>query len=592
MLGAFWDSEHPRIGEEVSTPLKDGQFPYTSGYGNWADNGKAAKGSDSMSHLPSDYGPNIHKQIELLQSRADGGVIRTVLRGLHGNEYTESIDNVAAPEAQPSISVHSSIEMHPMKDISVPDIPQLQNKHAKPSAAQYMEKDVSEMAAEIKEPDKLADDDGMVYSRIHGYRIPIRQEDSLSSYRRVLEKLHGAGSEGVDGDDEGNGDGGAHDQTLNGAKMSKKQKNESLNEVWMTHQQIEEEDVQADSTEVGYSVRWANDFLLSSTQWRPLRAVFNSRYHTPGPGAEDEEVELDRVIFFEDIRDHMFVLSPGKVDTIASGIDLDDSTQGFSFRLHQRLVIRCMESLGLLLPLASCSHSLQRRHLNSHLQADNVAAECCPLLDTLRDNLHHDEKDGSSDSIRTSPRQRLLFSQQRICTVNEVLIAKHKLGYSLGFDTELNFSIRLLENILTISTADYKKSKLTTLFNLHVRSVLMQLAVDRWEASYESKSVREGNAFLSTADAESVRSYCRDLVESTVIQDSQPSSSTQDSRYSSPLGSFVAWAAYIRAERQIHQATSKGETDCIPALKVCDIELSCTYCCTHWQPLSFPTLHT
>lgn len=553
-------------------------LPYTSGYGNWVDNGKTARERDSMSHLPSDYGPNIQKQFERWHSKAGSGAIRTVLQSLHGTEYTEDT-STGASEAKSSIPVHSSIEMqHSMKDISVPDMPQPQNKHAKPSAAKYMETAVGEMVSEIKEPENFAEDHGMVYSRIHGYRIPIRQEDSLSSYRRVLDKLQ---SEGFNnGDEEGNGDGG-HDQALNGTKTSKRQKNESvINESWMTHQQIAEEDCQVvDSTEVGYSVRWANDCLLSSTQWRPLRAISNSHYHTTGPGSENEEIELDRVIFFEDIRDHMFVLSPGKVDTIARGIDLEDSTQGFSFRLHQRMVIRCMESLGLLLPLASCSHSLQRRHLNSHLQADNVAAQSCPLLDILLDDLHRVEKDGC-ECLRTSPRQRLLMSQQRICSVNEVLTAKHKLGYSLGFDTELNFTIRLLENILAISATD-KKSKLTTLFNLHLRSVLMQLAVDRWEACYERKSMLEGNAFLSTADADSVRSYCRDLVESTVMQESQ-SSSTQDTRYYSPLGSFVAWAAYIRAERQIHQSSSsKGETECVPAWKVCDIILSWTRFCTH-----------
>ena len=81
----------------------------------------------------------------------------------------------------------------------------------------------------------------------------------------------------------------------------------------------------------------------------------------------------------------------------------------------------------------------------------------------------------------------------------------------MAFDTELNFLIRLLESILTVS-AKGNKTKLTALFKLHLRSVLMQLAVNRWEASYDSKAAAacEGNAFLATADVESVRSYCRD----------------------------------------------------------------------------------
>jgi hypothetical protein len=39
-------------------------------------------------------------------------------------------------------------------------------------------------------------------------------------------------------------------------------------------------------------------------------------------------------------------------------------------------------------------------------------------------------------------------------------------------------------------------------------------------------------------------------------------------QYYSSLGSFVAWAVYIRAERQMHLISSKSDTDCIPVLKV------------------------
>ena len=567
-LGIFWDSEHPRIGEDLSSPFKAGAVSCSSGYGHWADNGNTTENTDSMSHLPSDYGPNIRKRLKLLHSGGAGcDVIRTVLQGLLGEEEKDR-----GFEAK-SVPVYSSNEGDTIKDPAAPEMPQPmpqpQAKSLKPSAAKYMEKDMTEMVTEVKEPEDAAED-GMVYSRIHGYRIPIRQEDSLSSYRRVLEKLHGPTAEDFNGDVEGRGDA-VDREALVGAK-GKRQKNESVNsEAWISPHQISDEDCRLESTEVGYSVRWVHDFLLSSMQWRPLRANFNSHYIATSPGSEDDAIELDRVIFFEDIRDHVFALSPGKIDAIADGIDLEDSTLGFSFRLHQRMVVRCVEALGLSLPLASCSHSLQRRHLNSHLQADNIAAECCPLLDIiLRDNLHSAAMNDreSSSRVPTPPRQRLLISQQRICLLNKVLSSNHKVGFSMGFDTELNFLIRLLESLLTVS-AKGNKTKLTALFKLHLRSVLMQLAVDRWEASYDCKAAAacEGNAFLAKADVESVRSYCRDLVESTVLQDSD-SPGAQDMQYYSSLGSFVAWAAYIRAERQIHLISSKSESDCIPALKV------------------------
>ena len=543
-FGAFWESEYPRIGEDFctlmtsattlpGTDIRTGVAHYQAGYSNWLQRKNLVDAA--VVSLPSDYGPSV-----LLQMEKTANIESSVLKILSGDDDLNQ----------------TILSSSPGEGIVIKE-------------SDFKEKGESEIVASssaaLADPvgldNEVDADDGMVYSRIHGYRIPIRQEDSLSSYRRVLGKLQ-AQHPAVDQEHD------SEEAIAAGAgePKGKRAAADGQTDIWHTWKAIIEEDrllqvAKVDEKrgeELGYSALWGRDFLLSSIQWRPLRALNNRNYILPSESSDMSNIELDRVAFFEDIKDFLFTLPLRDSARPEGKDDIDNLTLGFSFRLHQRLVLRSLEGLGLLLPLSSCSHSLQRRQLNPHLQTDSLDAEFSPPLDIFA--AHRNPAESGNTDAQWDPfryQWQMLSNHQEVCLVSKALATKHKACFCFGYDSELNFIIRVVENILSVHIRK-KLRKLTHQFAIQLRCLLMKLLVDRWELQL-GLSTPSTNAFAFTADVEWVRSYCRDLIEGTVSLEED-----------GPLGSFLVWSSYIQAERRINRAVkSHGVgSDSSAALKV------------------------
>lgn len=216
----------------------------------------------------------------------------------------------------------------------------------------------------------------------------------------------------------------------------------------------------------------------------------------------------------------------------------------FSCRSRQRLIIRSLESLGIFFPLASHSHSLNRRQQNVDLQSRGDIQMLAHLLLTS-------ESDGRTPSVPNL--SDIIRMYELFAFSTESLRHKHMVAFKFGFDSEFNFAIRMVENLIA-SIRKNPNRLVSSSFSIELHCVLIHLLVDRWNCSHSlnKQGGMVSSQLSSLADVEWVRSSCRSIIEST-IELCQMQSEGDQRNTPSPIGSFEVWAAYLQAEQFIQR---------------------------------------
>lgn len=131
----------------------------------------------------------------------------------------------------------------------------------------------------------------MVYSVVHGYRIPVKKDiDTSAEYRRILRQLR----KDVDFDDV--------------EKQAAQAAQKAAGRPRRRRRRDEPEDIESrypPLTQDDGILRWGiNEIKRHNGEWQPLKAA---DYEDQETNLAEEEPE--RVIFFDDIKDYLFPLS-------------------------------------------------------------------------------------------------------------------------------------------------------------------------------------------------------------------------------------------------------------------------------------------
>eukprot|EP01041_Mallomonas_annulata_P001629 gene1629-3160_t len=171
------------------------------------------------------------------------------------------------------------------------------------------------------------DEDILVYSRLHGYRIPLRKEDSGLAYKKILGDLKDLDEDEL--------------TSLSAEDILKKYAVSTSKKSLLSSSLLP-----PPAANDVYVNKWEKEELLSTIQWRPLRPLAES-------DAEEAENQPYRVVLIEDVKPFLFHLSTTYPTYIAQ---------------NGRLVVRALQSLGLYIPYSQCSHCLAvRREVSQSL---------------------------------------------------------------------------------------------------------------------------------------------------------------------------------------------------------------------------------
>lgn len=312
-------------------------------------------------------------------------------------------------------------------------------------------------------------------------------------------------------------------------------------------------------------------------QFRPLRVLL------PRDSAAVEQ-QPERAIFSDDLKSSLF---RADIDTTSSLCD-----GSMRQELKQRLVIRCLQGFGVVLPYCECSHSTVPRSVQVLLDSANT-------VNAEEDVLFHGILSGkgggsvqasiesSLDSIpdpaaRTdgivSKLLRAGWGGGDICMLQSALVRKHLVCNRFGFDSELSFIIRLVTNIVRRTCASVRDAAQGTVrqvgmlsaeFLSQLRRLLVRLVTVRHmcdvsllsdlaaQSGSTATSVKATSSVLTVHQAELVeawRSACRNIIESTVVS-SDSAAAAPAAADTGPgtvripsVGDLSLWAEYLSAE--------------------------------------------
>jgi hypothetical protein len=374
----------------------------------------------------------------------------------------------------------------------------------------------------------------MVYSRLHGYKIKVSAEDSGKIYRKILSEI--APNEETAGELGTAENAAAYaDSVVTGSRRR--------DDVFTP--------LDADSARFA---RYSAHRCADAVQWRPLKAV-------SARDADAVEQQPERVVFSDDIRGSLFrsILDdePANPGSLGAALEMD---------VRQHLVVRCLQALGV-----HCRHSEV-----SHSTAQRTSALLQPSSSTTWGEAH--SRGGGAQTRQSGHlplREAAIRALQSdglassLCVVDEDILRRHRLCARFGFDSQLNFVIRLIADVLRTVGAS-KDGIFSPEFVTHLRVVLVELLTVRYQCAATTDAHDPGTAGEMAAEASPGlllwRTQCRAVIESSVPNGNTASGGNVPAGVPA-VGSLEAWARYLSAE---HALGHSGE-----AAKVNTVALYC-----------------
>eukprot|EP00981_Chlorochromonas_danica_P000030 scaffold21_cov179-Ochromonas_danica.AAC.3 len=386
-----------------------------------------------------------------------------------------------------------------------------------------------------------------VYSRVHGYRIFMPDEDEVNSslaYQKVLGIINDQHPLFVS-------KGQAKSYWENTAEETK---GVDVSSVTTTTTTL--------SSDPAISLsRYYEDYLGSLLQYHPLRSL----------SVEDEkalERQPERCVLFQDIHDKIFY------EPLPRDMDI-----------YQSVVIRLLQVLGLHWPLGDISHSVMKRfHEDVGLaRFDDVMVR--PMLALCHDYYMLSDSSGG-DRKRRSRRRRFdslramvshaLASSEWIVDVDHHLLDHHCAIHAANSNSGNSSSSvdngtrdnrgSQLDMVLRIVLALLGSDELTTKFRSDLRRVYLRLVVLTYQRECGSSGSGSGSGRQRGRGSEkwkSVLQQARELVQNTLPTTNNSSSSSSSSMcylpYQSVLGDLTSWAEYLVLHHAIegHQGVVK-----------------------------------
>jgi hypothetical protein len=564
---AFWDTECARLGEDVTlfppaylvqgAPTAPQEGPRT-GYGAWVRAGRPEEcvGSQFAECGPSDDCRSIcarlgvqpdNQQAELLRARREAAFSVMERLSTSAQEVEAETEEVAEESAlneaaadlflsQVLGSAESALEAEIPGEDSTDDADatelQLTNgsvsgEPALPLSAVPVSagQDTAASPAEGLHPsrreeqedgaEKVAvEENGMVYSRLHGYKIKVSAEDSGRIYRKILSEIAPEG------------------ETAEGAGAVRD--DEAADREHKTAGSHRREDVftplEADSAKFA---RYRAHSGASAVQWRPLKAV-------SARDADAVEQQPERVIFSDDIRASLFRNILGDQAATAGSLGA-----ALEVGVRQHLIVRCLQALGVHWRHSEVSHSATQR----------TAAFLQPIMSAGWGEAH---AEGTGQHARQSGDHPLREAAIRalredgltnsLCIVEDDVLRRHRLCAKFGYDSQLNFVIRLVADILRAVGAS-KDTSFAPEFVTHLRVLLVELLTARYKCTQRGPSAAEVTAEPSV-ELQLWRAQCRAVIEASVPPASD--ANTGNARSAVPaVGSLEVWASYLSAEHAL-----------------------------------------
>jgi hypothetical protein len=373
----------------------------------------------------------------------------------------------------------------------------------------------------------------MVYSRLHGYKIKVSSEPSNAIYRKILSEI---APDKLAGPDDGCTGAEGHDgqNSTASATIGSSYQRDAL-PVFRP----------LDSSAPQYGQYRAHCWA-SQVQWRPLRATAES-------DAAAAEEQPERVIFSDDLRTALFNCSlppqPGVADA-----HIADLNRG----LRARLVVRCLQALGVQLSHCEVSHA-PMRHFSAVLSGSALS-----ILDAVGGTTLQRFSDAC---VATECRSMQSTSQEQdegqVCIVSPALLESHVLCCRARYDSLLNFAVRLVAEVVGLSGR--VSMLLAPSFVSQLRVVLVQLLTARLRSEL---AVLPADRDRQVA-LELWRTQCRGVIEASVCDAGATIAGSGSSQQVPAVGDLAVWAAYLSAEHTLGYTTE--------ALKVCSC---CIYACT------------
>lgn len=391
-------------------------------------------------------------------------------------------------------------------------------------------------------------EEDMVYSRLHGYKIKVHKESTGAIYKKILTDMGSVPASDTNTDTSSS----QTNDTKSTATELTANKLKQLASAGNSTTLVQSSTRFATNTIL--SKQWKSNVYSKYTQYRPLRAA-------AFVDSASVEQQPERVIFSSDISSALF---RAEYSTDSSIIDVQ-----MRQKLKQSLVVRVLQAFGVVFLHNTCSHSLFSRSCELHIQDINH------VLNVDEAMLYNSITNASSTI--TTPTNSLanpvscyvlhLLSAGNamlmpVCTVPVRIVKAHLLCAKLGLDSELNFIIRIIADILHTSTNDTNTSDgiLSAGFVAQLRCVLLRLLTIRCHAElYKSNSVSASNTISDTdKSTEAIaqwRTQCRSLLETSICTTAATQDNTQYSTFTPLVGELSLWAEYLQCEVMLGQTT-------------------------------------
>jgi hypothetical protein len=373
----------------------------------------------------------------------------------------------------------------------------------------------------------------MVYSRLHGYKIKVSSEPSNAIYRKILSEI---APDKLAGPDEGRTGAEGHDgqKTTASATIGSSYQRDAL-PVFRP----------LDSSAPQYE-QYRAHYWASQVQWRPLRATAES-------DAAAAEEQPERVIFSDDLRPSLFDCSLPPQPGVADG-HIADLNRG----LRARLIVCCLQALGVQLPHCEVSHAPMRRF------SAVLSGSALSILGVVGGTTLQRFSDACVPTeCRSMSSVTLEQDESQLCVVSPALLESHVLCCRTRYDSRLNFAVRLVAEVVGLSGR--VSMLLAPSFVSQLRVVLVQLLTARLRSEL---AVLPADRDRQVA-LELWRTQCRSVIEASVRDAGATVAGSRSSQQVPAVGDLAVWAAYLSAEHTLGYATE--------AFKVCSC---CIYACT------------
>jgi hypothetical protein len=391
----------------------------------------------------------------------------------------------------------------------------------------------------------------MVYSRLHGYKIKVSSEPSNAIYRKILSEI---APDKLAGPDDGRTGAEGHDgqKTTASATIGSTYQRDARPSTGAESQRTAENEAAAvpvfrplDSSAPHYE-QYRAHYWASQVQWRPLRATAES-------DAAAAEEQPERVIFSDDLRPSLFDCSlppqPGVADAHIADLNR---------RLRARLIMRCLQALGVRLPHCEVSHAPVRRF--SAVLCDGALS----ILGAVGGTTLQRFSDACVPTeCRSMSSVTLEQDESQLCVVSPALLESHVLCCRTRYDSRLNFAVRLVAEVVGLSGR--VSMLLAPSFVSQLRVVLVQLLTARQRSE---QAVLPADRDRQVA-LELWRTQCRGVIEASVCDAGATIAGSGSSQQVPAVGDLAVWAAYLSAEHTLGYTTE--------ALKVCG---RCIFACT------------